>query len=1424
MTDSNLQKQPESTPMFSDKIPAMLDSVENPFKQTESYLDWNQTINLEDSINNFYTNDEDNKFVDEDGDPSKKAFGQVAGVGTEIISGIGTDLVTAGLINPATLTATYGLSGVAYGLINFGSGFGTNVGAQKVRGEKDIDYGEAIAAGLVQMIPFGSAGKGARGIAGAALQGSATAVADQQIQKAINKQEFLTPKEALFSGTFGAGLGGAFKGSIDGLQGLYTKYAGKSAADINKVITPDEIKQVNKIVEDGKVAQKQQQESTITNQTNRVFQLPNSLKRMKPRYGMANIEFESDLDQVAYIIRSGKTKSKSEDRIVQELERQGFTRAEIKAHGADVHKKIKQIVKEQTGSATASPDNTSGLVIKVSADEKFSNSVVTRITKKKKQDLGDPTKNPQQYTNKGLKTGQLQMTEDVIKQLKDNNVFKGSKSEVATKLGGLGMFDDRVISLSNTKRIKDYVKRYAALHDLAPEDELTYALSQTVVLAADGVVDSNIKYVNALNTKNFDVIEKAIDELDDSLQKVEEWLQMGIPGRTKTGQVLRTMRYETQSGIEGKTADEVLNMTPAQKRAATEEGGDVSLNFDEALAEKQNFRAKLKDELQKAKETGDLSGLYKVASTIRQTNGEVEKIVAIQKTNVLDGLFDRSVRIFNEIGINAMLSAPTTQIVNLTSGITQSYLAALKLAFGANNVKELDAATRYFIALHSNFNFTRRAWKQSWDMEDNFINIGNIKGDTGQRFLISSDGDDIVSKAVDTGGKVIRSPMRLMTSTDALVQAPNLISAATYEAFMEGSRLGKTGAELNTFIKGHTDAILEYYAQNAKNAFTDQVVDGQEIQKDITSRILTRAQDFAKTITFTQDIRTDDIFGSAADKLNKFANKNPLARTYFAFTKTPTNILKSNARLLPGVNLPIVVKIPEGIPKIGGRTQNINVINEFILPEIRADLLNPDPIIAQQTRGELRVASAFGLTIAGLAVKYGMQLQDDEYIPPTILTGGGPNFNTPEGAAMWKAMYKDGWRPYSKGTLQLDENGEPLFGENGKPVYLYETYETIPEPIAGYIRLMVDFINSQGYIKDKPFGEFTIGWQGAVSRNIFNRSFTSQINEAMELFQAVPKIGEADSGDQDSPINYKAKKFSEYVGRQLVARGVGAAQIGSVTVPVPLPFSNLLARLKQTPGDILEIMGFSEEEIINLRSKRATRVREGDTINQELDINDPNFNRSMMAQRFLQDIINQSQEKMPGYGANLPFDVEHITNDRVLYPQRAGLDLISLNRHSKSKNYKIYDAQKLIGRLLPEPKEIITGEGFIKNARKNFIPAKLSTDDYIALKRVINTEKLTHKGFKKTLLEAMNHYLDSEHFRTNKIIIEQNGIKNEIGKLAAQEIYGEMSLINRKYIRHGERLFLESSRFGRKKIDERTQKKDNIKREYVNQLEKQFTN
>ena len=145
---------------------------------------------------------------------------QLLGVTTEVGGGIGTDFLTAGLLNPLTLAKTGGLSALAYAGINFGQGAYTNYLVQKhLYGNENINWGEVIASGGMGAIPFmnigaskgvskvvGQAGTIKRGLVGGGLTG----LVGEQTRVGIDEQRFLSPIEAATSfgvgGTVGGGL------------------------------------------------------------------------------------------------------------------------------------------------------------------------------------------------------------------------------------------------------------------------------------------------------------------------------------------------------------------------------------------------------------------------------------------------------------------------------------------------------------------------------------------------------------------------------------------------------------------------------------------------------------------------------------------------------------------------------------------------------------------------------------------------------------------------------------------------------------------------------------------------------------------------------------------------------------------------------------------------------------------------------------------------------------------------------------------------------------------------------------------------------------------------------------------------------------------------------------------------------------------
>ena len=166
----------------------------------------------------------------------------------EIGFGTGLDIATSGL-----LVAPIPGSRIAYGGINFLGGFGANYVAQQARTEEDLewydrDWGEALSAGLLGIIPGMSAkaGKLTRLVGNpntyrrAATFGAASGIGDQFIRQGIDEGRLPTGGEIVTGGITGGVAGPVFKKSFDEVAKIFTKYQGKSAKEINSLIQPEE--------------------------------------------------------------------------------------------------------------------------------------------------------------------------------------------------------------------------------------------------------------------------------------------------------------------------------------------------------------------------------------------------------------------------------------------------------------------------------------------------------------------------------------------------------------------------------------------------------------------------------------------------------------------------------------------------------------------------------------------------------------------------------------------------------------------------------------------------------------------------------------------------------------------------------------------------------------------------------------------------------------------------------------------------------------------------------------------------------------------------------------------------------------------------------------------------------------------------------
>ena len=1548
----NFNQQPSDTELKDLENQVINSSFTNVFK-TESKFD--------DYVNNTLFDEETFDFASQDFDISNNIFndlteekpqqnlsGLAKGLGIEVGVGIGADYAFAPLLAAGPL----GIA--AYGGGQFAVGYFANIAAQKARGVKEISQAEAIAAGLFQIIPAGSTAKiGKGGLRKAALQGAGFATGETFVRDLLGDD--VSRDEYLASIGLGGAFGVGFKTSIDGLGSIFKKIKDKTPAEADAILTKQDKKTINDAVKNidtvsKKQKQKLKQEGVDTNKIDQeinnrkqqtteetpavqtevtqdlTFTAPEAYKRTKPRYGSANLQFQSDFDKLSWSLRNGrKVKAQNDGKILKIFLDQGFTEKEVRLHGDKVHAKIKSVAKEQTGSASAGENNSKlrGETLEIPILQDFANKVQTPLNKLDSQpdlDLGNTQLNPQKMNRiKDMQKGKKDLVTAKVRKKKDEGGFKGAerKSQFDTQEGALSKMVDSKgkvgINKTNLKFFQEYTRKKAFLQNRLPDDEEVVINQQGLQIATDRVANSTQNFIDIIkknagkNTKKSQAaIDKAGAAIINSEKLVDDWLGYGIPLGTRLGRAVQAFKIKPVEGIEGMTPAEIMKLSPLEKKNLTAQNRDVSPALTKLIEQSQDFQDNLLAKIKEGHETGDYSQVIKVAQDMKEAGGSIENMVKLYNADAFGKtlkLANQTSRIINEVGINGVLSGLPSQRVNLYSGIVQTFLGNMKNFSGTLDVangkglirKEgVEAATRHLFAMMYNFDFGLKVWKRSWDMEDNFINVGNSKIETGQRFVISSESPYFpLRTAINSTGKIIRLPSRLMTSNDALIQTPNILGSTAYHATMEALKKGLKGQDLDDYVKGSLDGVIAYILKGQEgelgrlkplegDTFFKKGIGPREFIADpVLAKIFQRAKNFGKEITYTQQIRggrSDDVtdpLGLFAEEINNLAIQYPPMRTFFKFTRTPTNMIKDIMRYIPVINTPA---------RFGGK-KNYNFLNAFLLPEIAADLRSPDPQVRTNTRGQIYMGNAFATILGFLAYKDIYQpanefMSSSEYdsedkIPKTFLTGGGPSWKTKEGAAKHLSLLRSGWLPYARAYLMYDEDGEILFDEDGRPKYNYVSYEDLPDPVLSFVKAWVDFQEMSPFFTkklDRIYDEYTIGWTGFIGRVITNKSYVQQFNETMDMFTALPEVG-AGGVDPDDTISYERQRNIAYLGRLFES---------SVT-----PYSSLWEDILRLPADVTaQVLGIDEQKaqqlrkegsegltkyaievlgkeiklgtiknkrLIRLFAKMDTKTYSGDfsdltrniknlrylTSEDKLGLSDQDYNEVNGALQYLHGLLQQMKSNVPSnVGGDLPFQVEHITNDVVTYPSRRGLNVFTNAKHSKSNNNLLHEASYTIGRLLPEPPNIIRGskvKNFVKNSNfssKLFKPIKLDTIAYNNLKKYVNTTVLRFGGKSYNNADALKAYITGEleyvkdgfrakeqfSYEANKQQIETYGLSSEEGQIAANRIFKVMNGINQDFINAGIEKYVKAN-FSEEELEARINVKLDQQNKYNEEME-----
>lgn len=295
--------------------------------------------------------------------------------------------------------------------------------------------------------------------------------------------------------------------------------------------------------------------------------------------------------------------------------------------------------------------------------------------------------------------------------------------------------------------------------------------------------------------------------------------------------------------------------------------------------------------------------------------------------NAYDRFGSKALSLHDELWRNGLLSGPRTLLTNALSQTMMTGLMPLNRVVGGTITGNLNAVWRGFklytnlvasaldifhvadLGMNTEESSLGRAAQVLMTEQPVLDSLTTVDG--GPRVAWSADNLGIkdgtgLASAVNTLGKVIRLPFRLLTTMDEWSKQINYRAYLRDELLDEAQRQGISNPDdLAVFIR---DGLAEGFDANGRATYSP-------------------ALDYARQATFTQPL------GKFGQWLQDGANQFPLLGNVIPFIRTPINILKTFRDYTPGLNL--------------------------LSGEFRSQLTNPDPIIRSEAAGKLALGAMF---------------------------------------------------------------------------------------------------------------------------------------------------------------------------------------------------------------------------------------------------------------------------------------------------------------------------------------------------------------------------------------------------------------------------------------------------------------------------------
>jgi len=421
-------------------------------------------------------------------------------------------------------------------------------------------------------------------------------------------------------------------------------------------------------------------------------------------------------------------------------------------------------------------------------------------------------------------------------------------------------------------------------------------------------------------------------------------------------------------------------------------------------------------------------------------------------------------RMFLEYWINALLSGPTTHMVNTTSNavvaVAQLPETLMASGFGkifsdGKGVQAGEAMARMY-GLYSGM---KDGWKaaakafrsgepsdaaQKLEVPDHTAITGkNVeaalqRGAESLNYVIPGKGidpnsinlSDPVQAGIDHMGTFLRLPTRFLLTEDEFFKGVNYRMELNAQAYRAAKAEGLEGQELSEFLTNFIDNPPE--------------------------NVNIAAIESAKYHTYTNEL------GEPGQKFAGALNSFPISRLIVPFFRTPVNILKYSAERM--------------IPPIPG-----------ISTRLKDDLLSGDPVRRDMAMGRMSMGAMVWASVVPL-------ISENFDCEKEMCVTGGP----PSDPKLRATLKRTGWREYS---IKVDDK--------------YYSYSR-SDPYGQMIGIAADAARILPLLGDEDASEYATGLVMAVSNNVINKTYMSGISDAMAVFT---------SNDKEKWLKY-ARRFA----------------------------------------------------------------------------------------------------------------------------------------------------------------------------------------------------------------------------------------------------------------------------------------------------------